>query len=158
MKNKNVWIILVGVIVLLVVCGGAYWMMNRNLQENNDNHNVINNSGNKTTQTNKEAVRVSVDENVSNQVVKVEEFELTNISLSYQDEMSDFSAEIKNNSSVDYTEGIEMKISFYRADDSLMFELPVMTSTLLSGGKSTVSARTTLDLTDAKTITVTAVH
>ena len=160
MKNKKVWLAVICVIILIAVLCGIYFMMNRipktnvEIQPNNSvNSNSNVNTENKVAHSNK----MLLGDNSGETVLKIGEFEISNISLKYEDEMTDFSANIQNNSENDYEDGVQLNISFYRADDSLMYELPVMTGTLLKGGRSSISARTTKDITDAAKISVSKV-
>lgn len=86
--------------------------------------------------------------------VVLEEFELKDISLKYDNGLTDFSATVVNNSDVDYNYGAEFNVYFYDDAGKTMVTIPVITSTLKSKGESYINSKITMDCSNASSIKV----
>lgn len=164
-KKKVVWIVVAVVVVILIIGAIGFFAKGLPNGENNKNPNL--NSGDtgissginkETTITNVDnGVKLGVGEDISEKVVPVEDFELSNISIEYKDGMTHFSAEVLNNTEVDYLDGVEMNVSFFDGSDRLICTIPVMTSSLKAGGTSNITARTTINCSNANGISISLV-
>lgn len=159
MKNKKIIYAIVAVVLVVLVVGMFFIFKGKGetRPNNNTGNGQIVLGGNEVVDNNNGAV-VNVTDNINEAVIEVKEFEVSNIDLKYEDGMTNFRMDIKNNSKIDYPEGTELLITFYDASGNVIHKVPAITSTLLAGKSSSISARTTIDCTGANDIAITVVE
>ncbi len=146
MKKK--WGIAILVIVLLI--GGiifvtmkdGLWIENGDDQKESnsgDGQSVIITSGEQTA--------------IKDSTIKVGGFVIENLSMEYADGYTFIKGDIVNNTEKDYLEGATFRISLYENEEEMM-TFPVMSSTLVAGGRSAFNTQLTLDCTLATDIAV----
>ena len=90
---------------------------------------------------------------IQDTTIKVGEFVIENLDMEYTDGYTFIKGDIVNNTEKDYMEGANFRITLYEKDKVLM-TFPVMSSTLLAGGRSSFNTQLTLDCTLATDIVV----
>ena len=130
--------LLIGAIVFVSVKDGV-WIdeENHNKDASGDGQSVIITSGEQTT--------------IKDTTIEVGEFVVENLGLEYVDGYTFVKGDIVNNTEKDYPEGANFRISLYENEKKLM-TFPVLSSTLVAGGRSSFNAQLTLDCTLATDI------
>ena len=82
------------------------------------------------------------------------DIDFTDIIFQFADGITEFEADIKNNSDKDYPMGLEMKIIFYDSDKNVIFETYTMTSSLLANGESKIQSKFLHDCSYADTFDI----
>ena len=147
MKKK--WGIVVAILVIVVIVGAIVFVSvkdgvwidetNHNKDASGDAQTVIITSGEQTK--------------IQDTTIKVGEFVIENLDMEYTDGYTFIKGDIVNNTEKDYMEGANFRITLYEKDKVLM-TFPVMSSTLLAGGRSSFNTQLTLDCTLATDIVV----
>ena len=166
MKKKSVIFAVIAVVAVILIVSLFFVFKGKDgnkQQQGNNNSNVnIEHVGPSVSDENYEpnviiednGVKVNVSENINKEVIEVENFVLSNISLKYVDGKTVFLADVTNNSGVDYDSGVEMTVTFYDNDGKKIHSVPVITSTLLNEKTSSINANTTIDCTSAYDISI----
>lgn len=155
MENKNVKAVVFAVALLIVIAVIIVLAVVLEKPGNTNGGIVVGESGSKSNVIfSGDGTIVNISENINKEVIKVEDFDLTDVSLIYEDGMTQFNAKVNNNSSVDYPLGASFVISFYDAAGNLMHSVPALTSTLIAGGYSSINANLTTDCTSASDIRI----
>lgn len=147
MKKK--WGIVIAILVIVVLIGAIIFVsMKDGVWIEEDNHNkdasgdaqtVIITSGEQTT--------------IKDTTIEVGEFKIENLNMEYRDGYTFIKGDIVNNTEKDYKEGASFRITLYEKDKVLM-TFPVMSNTLVAGGRSSFNTQLTLDCTLATDIVV----
>lgn len=101
-----------------------------------------------------DGTKINVSESINKEKMTFGDFDLTDISFKFADGVTDFTANVKNNSDKDYPMGLEMKIIFYDNDENVILETYVMTSSLLANGESNIQSRILQDCSYAETFKI----
>ena len=165
MEKKNYSVIIsIALIALLIVAMICIGCEKKNNEEQLDMPTETVNSGdemtndvldvNQNVEWDDEGNKVNVSESINKEKMSFGDFDLTDISFKFANGITDFTANVKNNSDKDYPMGLEMKIIFYDNDDNVIFETFVMTSSLLADGESNIQSRILQDCSYAKTFEI----
>ena len=163
MKKKSVIFAIVAIVAVVLIVSLFFIFRGDNGGQQQNNDSNINQAGPSVSGENfepnvvveEDGVKVNISENINKEVIEVENFALSNISLKYVDGMTIFLADVKNNSGVDYSSGVSMLVTFYDNAGNKIHSLPVVTSTLLNEKTSTISAKSTIDCTNAYDVSIT---
>lgn len=109
---------------------------------------------NENVEWDEEGNKVNVSKSINKEKMRFGDIDLTNISFKFADGITDFTANVKNNSDRDYPMGMEMKIIFYDSEKNVIFETFVMTSSLLARGESNIQSRFLRDCSYAETFDI----
>lgn len=148
MKKKWGIVIAILVIVLLIVgiifvtMKDGMWIESGDNQKDSNSgegQSVIITSGEQTA--------------IKDATIKVGEFIIENLSMEYTDGYTFIKGDIVNNTDKNYMEGASFRISLFENEKVLM-RFPVMSSTLIAGGRSSFNTQLTLDCTLATDIVV----
>lgn len=148
MKKKWGIVIAILVIVLLIVgiifvtMKDGMWIESGDNQKDSNSgegQSVIITSGEQTA--------------IKDATIKVGEFIIENLSMEYTDGYTFIKGDIVNNTDKNYMEGASFRISLFENEKVLM-TFPVMSSTLIAGGRSSFNTQLTLDCTLATDIVV----
>ena len=148
MKKKWGIVIAILVIVLLIVgiifvtMKDGMWIESGDNQKDSNSgegQSVIITSGEQTA--------------IKDATIKVGEFIIENLSMEYTDGYTFIKGDIVNNTDKNYMEGASFRISLFENEKVLM-TFPVMSSTLIEGGRSSFNTQLTLDCTLATDIVV----
>ncbi|MBR3887954.1 MAG: hypothetical protein IKJ32_02515 [Clostridia bacterium] len=148
MKKKWGIVIAILVIVLLIVgiifvtMKDGVWIESGDNQKDSNSgegQSVIITSGEQTA--------------IKDATIKVGEFIIENLSMEYTDGYTFIKGDIVNNTDKNYMEGASFRISLFENEKVLM-TFPVMSSTLIAGGRSSFNTQLTLDCTLATDIVV----
>lgn len=174
MKKKNysilIAIALIALLVVAMICMAVSKNNNDDVTNPNENisgdviksgEDVVENSGTSVTpavelnvERDSEGRKINISEKINKEKMSFEHIDLTDISISYLNGESTFLANVKNNSDIDYPEGIYLLIRFLNDDGEVIFELPGMTSSMKANGESNVRTKATVDFSNASTIEV----
>lgn len=99
----------------------------------------------KNTERDEQGNKINVSEKINQEKISFDFLELSNVSLKYVDNMTEFNANILNNSDVDYLKGVELKIIFLDDDGRQIYETNMLTSALPAHGESNLQGRYTID-------------
>lgn len=155
MKKKNYSIIIaIALIVILVVATLCMGCDKKDVSNpaNDLSTNAIESGENLYKNTNEldvnqnvewddEGNKVNVSPNINKEKMTFGDFDMTDISFKYSEGITEFTANVKNNSEQDYPMGLEMKVIFYDKEKNVIFETFVMTSSLLANGQSNIQAK-----------------
>lgn len=106
------------------------------------------------TEKDEEGNKVNVSTNINSEKMTFDFIDLTNISLKYVDGITDFKANIINNSDTDYEKGLELKITFYDNEGRNIYETQILTSSLKAHEMSNLQGRFTKDCSYADTFKI----
>ena len=106
----------------------------------------------KNTERDEEGNKINVSENINKDKLEFEFLELSNISLKYVDNVTEFNANIFNNSDDDYLTGLELKIVFLDDNGHSIYETHMLTSALPAHGESNLQGRYTIDCSYANSV------
>ena len=106
------------------------------------------------TEKDEEGNKINVSPNINNEKMTFDFIDLTNISLKYADGITDFKANIINNSDTDYENGLGLKITFLDNEGRYIHETQLLTSSLKAHEMSNLQARLTKDCSYADTFTI----
>ncbi len=171
MKKKNYSVIvafaLIAILIVATICVGCSKKESDNdIQFNNgsgDNVDYINENLplindypdlEKNTEIDENGNKINVSEAINQEKISFDFIDFTNISLKYVDGLTEFRANVVNNSDTNYPEGINLKISFMDDDGMLIYVAEMMTSTLNARGESNIQGRFTRDCSYAKSFNV----
>ena len=135
-------IVLLIVAIVLVTMKDGIWIENSDNQKDSlsgEGQSVIVTSGEQTA--------------IKDTTIKVGEFIIENLDIEYTDGYTFIKGDIVNNTDKEYLEGASFRITLYENDKVLM-TFPVMSSTLIAGGRSSFNSQLTLDCTLATDIVV----
>ena len=176
-EKKNYSIIiaiaLISVLVVAMICIGCSKRTVPNNEQNDNSGDVQNiNSGEvmnnvtlingsdylpdleANTERDEEGSKINVSPNINKEKMTFDFIDLTNISLKYVDGITDFKANIINNSDTDYEKGLELKITFYDNEGRNIYETHMITSTLKAHEMSNIQGKFTKDCSYADTFEI----
>lgn len=106
------------------------------------------------TERDEEGNKINISSNINVEKMTFDFIDLTNISLKYADGITDFRANIINNSDTDYDNGLELKITFLDNEGRYIHETQMLTSSLKAHEMSNLQARLTKDCSYADTFKI----
>ncbi|MBQ8300089.1 MAG: hypothetical protein IJX99_09635 [Clostridia bacterium] len=173
MKKKNYSVLIaIALIAILVVAMICMAVSKNNDDVTNPNENIsgdVINSGEQIPENPESSVtpaveanverdsegrKVNVSENINKEKMTFEHLDLTDISISYLEGESTFLANVKNNSEIDYPEGIYLTIKFLNENGGVISEIPLLTSSVKANGETNIRAKASVDFSNASTIEV----
>ena len=150
---KRYFLTLIIPLLLIIICGT--WMLHmkdKKREESSFGTSGMNKDFEQNVAVEENGVKVNVNENINQEIIVVDEFDITNISLFYANGMTNFTAKINNNSEKNYDSGLRINICFYAENGSLIAKLPAVTNTLMAGEEGNINAKITVDCTNANDI------
>lgn len=174
MKKKNYPVfIAIALIALLIVAAFCMTLSKNRKNEisnpNNElNNNVINsgdtihensgvtipNVGDVNVERDDDGNKINISKNINKKKMSFGHIDLTDISISYTNGESVFAANVKNNSDIEYPQGIFLSVKFLNEGGETICEIPAMTSSTEAHGESNLRAKATIDFSNASTIDV----
>ena len=149
MKKK--WGIVVAILLIVALIGAIVFVTMKDgiwiEKENNENGNNISGDAQSVIITSGEQTTIK------DSTIEVGEFVIENLDMQYQDGYTFVKGDIVNNTEKDYVEGANFRISLYE-NDKLIITFPVLSSTLVAGGRSSFNTQLTLDCTLATNIVI----
>lgn len=174
MKKKNYSVIvafaLIALLIVATICIGCSKKEgNNDIQTNNSGDNMnYSNEGlpviedypdlEKNTRIDEDGNKVNISDEINQEKLSFDFLELTNISLKYVDKLTEFRANVVNNSDTNYPQGITLEISFLDDNGAVIYKSEMLTSSIDAHGESNVQGRVTRDFSYAKSIEVKVVE
>ncbi len=164
MKKRNLLIILFVVAIIIAL---SLVMLIRNKENKplidinqNDNTNIqsgeLNNEEDyieyNTPTSGDIGVKIEINDNFETTIIDVEEFDITNSELKYEDGTTNFTFDILNESNIDYPEGLSVTIRFLDEKGNVINVLNTLSNTLMANSTSNVNASITGDCSNASSI------